>query len=296
MTYQPLREANPVPHEESLPTGAWDSSVLLDVIDERNDWMDTKQLTRPPERTTSNRGWAIALMAAAAVIVIGAVTAVMAGSGGEELAPSTEEPPVTVTTPESAPPPEASAPTTAAPIAEAKADTSAALSAPDQALVVQLVDTFNARDEAGIMALFAQNASVYNNLSWDTDIDGFAAEFPWRWAMGEQWDIVSCQQLSTISCTFTTSNDATTYRFGPVTTATRIEVADGRIVNLTLNESMTVIEPTLVPFYEWVDANHPGKLDQMRVEASSPGSPKLDEQSIALWLELLPMYKAEAGF
>ncbi|MFV1999915.1 MAG: hypothetical protein ACC654_06060, partial [Acidimicrobiia bacterium] len=70
MTYQPLKEVNPVPFEESLPAGMWDSTALLDIIDERNGWMDTKQLMRAPEPETKKRGWAIALLAAAAVAVI----------------------------------------------------------------------------------------------------------------------------------------------------------------------------------------------------------------------------------
>ncbi len=296
MTYDPLREANPVPYEDSLPSGLWDSSVLLDVIDERNGWMDTKQLARAPEPEVKKRGWPIALLAAAAVVLMVVATVMLTGSGHGGLAPATDNTPVTVTTLQSTPPTEASAPTTEASQTSTTVVDDTVLSAQDQALVEGFVAAFNSYDEADLLSFFSPEASIENNLSLETDLAGFGLELPWRWAMNEQWEIVKCQQLSAISCTFTITNDALSFRFGAVTAGVRIVAVDGAIVDLVMTESMAVIDPTLQPFYDWLDANYPDKLDQMRARGGTPGSPRLDQQSVELWLELLSVYKAEAGF
>lgn len=45
-------------------------------------------------------------------------------------------------------------------------------------------------------------------------------------------------------------------------------------------------------FYEWVEENHPGSLRQMSWGTGNPPLPLLTEESIALWVNLIPQYKA----
>lgn len=45
-------------------------------------------------------------------------------------------------------------------------------------------------------------------------------------------------------------------------------------------------------FYEWVEENHPGSLRQMSWGTGNPPLPLLTEESIALWVDLIPQYKA----
>ena len=285
-----LAQADAYAPGNELPTGTRSSSVALEEIRRRID-MDVQELTKPvkPEKKRYN-GWLIAAAAFAAVIlVVGA--AMLLANPADEIPPATTPPTTQAVTPTT----QAAPPTTVAAVEEATVTTVVAvddaLSAEDQAFVEGLVAAFNEGDEEAVLEFFAPSASFTTIVQPDSGVEGFRDELVYRWALNAVWEMQDCKiEFSAISCQMLVSDD--TYTGGPLPARLRLIVDDGVITSFTLIEDKVTILPAITAFFEWVDENHPGSVRQMSWGTGIPPLPLLTEESIALWLELLPQYKA----
>ena len=294
MTYDPLREANPVPFEDSMPSDAWNASVLLDVIDERHALMDVKELAKAPEPDTRNN-WTAALVAAAAVIVVVVGTLMFVNMGDGDTPPADQPAPAPSTTVADAA--DAAPPTTAVAAAEEPAQTSAAdpaeLTASEREFVEGFFDAYNDGRYEDVLSFMAPNIRVEDGLIWNGARDRFEESLVWREAMNERWILDSCVKYTAFVCQIQLDSDAYSFAYGPNPTSVRIAVADGVITELIFIEDGALVVATLGPFYEWVGERYP---DAIIAGGGDPGQPVSTPESTALWVQYLAEYKAEMGF
>ena len=173
-----------------------------------------------------------------------------------------------------------------------------AVSAADQAVIDGFAAAFNAREIEALSSHFAPAARIENPWSWQTDSDGFLEELPWRWAMNEQWEVQSCTHTGGISCVVSQSSDAFDYVFGPMRATMNFRIQSNLIVELVEYDDDGTTGATMGRFYAWVEEEHGLETaNQMRIRGGPhTGPPLLSDESIAIWLDLLPEYKAEKGY
>jgi hypothetical protein len=285
-----MRDSNPM-MDPSTEFSEEEIQAIALLTRTRSGNVDVQELTKPvePEKKRYN-GWLIAAAAFAVVMVfIGA--AMLLANPADEIPPATTPPTTQAVTPTT----QAAPPTTVVAVEEATATTVApvddTLSAEDQAFVEDLVAAFNEGDEEAVLEFFAPSASFTTIVQPDSGVEGFRDELVYRWALNAVWEMQDCKiEFSAISCQMLVSKD--TYPGGPLPAELRLIVDDGVITSFTLIEDKVTILPTITAFFEWVDDNHPGSLRQMSWGSGNPPLPLLTEESIALWIELLPQYRA----
>jgi hypothetical protein len=281
---QLMRAANPVPDSEAALADDEFSALLL-LTQSRSGNVDVQELTKPVEPEKKQRsGWLVAAAAFAVVIVVVGAAMLLTRST-EELPPATTPPPnqaVTPTTP-------AAPPTTVA---------EGALSPAQQSFVDEFVSAFNAGryesfpgDFEEYLSYFAPDATVSTSISSNADLEQYRLELAFRGAMNHELTLVSCrEEFGSIRCQVEASSDDLSVDPRPLF-GMSLQVDNGLVTSLTWSENIGVISRAIAPFYDWVSENHAGTLPLIRA-GESPGAPKLTGESIELWIELLPEYKA----
>ncbi len=266
--------------------------------------MDVQELAKPVEPEKKQRsGWLVAAVAFAVVILfVGA--AMLLARPAAELPPVTTPPTTQAVTPttEAAPPTtgaaeEGAAPTTVATVEEVATD---ALSVEQQEFVDAFFAAFNAGtytsypgDYESYLGFFAPDATINTSILFDGGLERYREELAFRGAMNHQLTVVSCrEEFGSIRCQVDATSDDMNHYTDSVRIGVSMIVKNGAIVSMTWSENLAEIGRAATPFYEWISDNHPGTLRLMRSNSGSPGPPLLTEESIALWLELLPQYKA----
>lgn len=205
-----------------------------------------------------------------------------------------------VTEPEAAP---------VSPVESEQATASDALSDKQQEFVEGLVTAFNAGeygtypgnvdtfigylDPEAVVKSSIGGASSFSGPLGPTDVATFRSELAFRAAMNSEMEIVSCRlAFGGISCQVDISSGRYVGVDGPVRSGLRITVEDGAVTSLTITENTIASDPGTTSFYAWVEENHAGSLPLMVRDNRTVGTPVFTEESIDLWLELLPEYAA----
>jgi hypothetical protein len=86
---------------------------------------------------------------------------------------------------------------------------------------------------------------------------------------------------------------------GSVPIVIRLTVENNEITSMNwsgpLVPAAAPIELKATQFFLWVEENNPGLTRMMHIDNGSLANPVLNEESLALWLELLPQYEATLG-
>ena len=290
-----MRAANPVPDSDAvLTTEEFDALLLL--TQSRSGKVDIQELTKPVEPKKKQRsGWLIAAAAFAVVIVfVGA--AMLLANPADELPPATTPP----TTQAAPPTTQAATPTTVVEAEESVKETTpttiaeveVAVTAEDQLTLDEYVAAFNASDAEAIMGLMLPSAKVRSFTLFDASPERWSDELAWRWAMNEQWAIGGCKtSFGAVACDLTVTGGWASF-LGAQDAVLRTIIADGVVSSLSLNEDLAVLVPYAADLMEWVEAEHPEAVSVMVHAGGDPRAPKLTEESIALWVELVPQYEA----
>jgi hypothetical protein len=289
-----MRSANPIPDPRSDFSDD-EVAALLTLIRARSTDMDMQELTRPvePEQKSKPSWWIAAAAFAAVIVVVGAALLIgnATSSGPAATTPTTEAPPVTDA--ESAPPTTAeTAPTTTVPASDADALTPA-----EEAFVAQFFEAFNGRDEAALLALASPDARFTSYVLVDASRDLWEQELAWRWAMEEQWTADSCKlAFSGISCQVTIEGGVFRY-LESQEAVLRISLNDDVATSVTVTEDLALIIPETQELRAWLESEHPDQFDTLNATSDNPSPPRITDDAIAAWQELMPAFWAfrEAG-
>jgi len=290
-----MQAANPVPDSKAALTDDEFNALLL-LTQSRSGNVDVQELTKPvePEKKSRNRGWLVAA-AAFAVVIVALGATLLLGRSATDLEPAA--PPTT----QAAPPTTVAATPTTVPVVEEEtveappttvAAADDAVSADDQAIIDEYITAFNAADADTIMALMSPSAKVRSFTLFDSPPDVWRSELAWRWALDEQWAIDGCSpSFGAVVCQLTVTGgwaDA----LGAQDAVLRLIITDGVFTSLSLNEDLPVLIPYGFGLADWIAAEHPAELDLMLTAGNEPMAPRLSDESIALWVELLPEWQA----
>ena len=167
-----------------------------------------------------------------------------------------------------------------------------ALTPEEEAFVAEFFGAFNTQDEAALLALVSPDAKFTSYLIAEEVPDVWAKELAWRWALGEEWSPDSCSlSFSAISCRVTITGGL--FRFLESQEAVlRMSVADGVATNVSLKEDLTVLIGAGAEVLAWLEAEYPDKVATMNA-VGEPPPPRLTDESIALWQELMPDFWAQ---
>lgn len=286
---QLMRTANPVPDSDAALTNDEFDALLL-LTQSRSGNVDVQELTKPVEPEKKQRsGWLVAAAAFAVVmLIVGA--AMLLANPTDELPPATTPP----TTQAAPPTTQAATPTT---VVEAATPTTVAevqdvVSSEDQLVLDEYVTAFNASDEGAILALMSPSAKVRSFAIFDALPEVWSNELAWRWALNERWALGGCKtSFGAVQCDVTVTGGWAS-SLGAQDAVLRVIITDGVISSLTLKEDLAVLVPYAADMLAWVEAEHPESLSIMVHAGGDPRAPKLTEESIALWVELVPQYEA----
>ena len=290
-----MRSANPIPDPRSDFSDD-EVAALLTLIRARSTDMDTREAMAPVQspKPKKRSGLLVAAAAFAAVIVVVGGALWIGNTTSSEppaTTPTTEAPPVTNA--ESPPPTSAEpAPTTTVPTA---ADD--ALAPEQEAFVAQFFEAFNGRDEAALVALASPDARFNSYVLVDAARDLWEQELAWRWAMGEQWTADSCTlAFSGISCQVTIEGGVFRY-LESQEAVLRISLNDDVATSVTLTEDLALLIPETQELRAWLQTEHPDQIDTLNATTDNPSPPRITDDAIAAWQELMPAYWAyrEAG-
>ncbi len=290
-----MRDSNPM-MDPSTEFSEEEIQAFDLLVRTRSGNVDVQELTKPVEPEKKQRsGWLVAAAAFAVVIVfVGA--AMLLASPADELPPATTPPTTEALTPTTQAVVEESAPTTVA----ASVVSEDALSPQQQEFVDAFIAAFNAGtyetypgDYEEFLGYFAKDALINTSIVVDAGVDRFREGLAFRGAMNYEFEVTTCrEEYGAIRCKINVSSDGISHYQDPVPTEMSLIVKNARVSSMTWIEPMGPVAAATTPFYEWVASNHPGKLSLMRIDNGVPGTPRTTEESIDLWLELLPQYKA----
>ena len=302
---QLIRDANPIQGDPSVLADDELDALLL-LARARSGTMDIQELTRPvePEKKRERSGWLIATVSFAVVIVF-AVAAVLLSRPSNEIPPASSatdtegavEPVGEVVAVED--PKDGSGGT--------EVDSNVALTDSQQAFVEEFISAFNAGANAPypgdferFLGYFDPDAVIRTTVSAfnlrgplaAVDVARYRSILAFHGAMNMKIEIAACHEdFGAIVCRAGITSDRYTGVDGPVESSVRIVASDGLVKSFSLPENPTVTNVGLGSFFDWVRENHPGSIFLMRADnGSGVGTPKVTEESINLWLELLPLY------
>lgn len=304
---QLIRDANPIQGDPSVLADDELDALLL-LARARSGTMDIQELTRPvePEKKRQRSGWLIAAVSFAVVIVF-AMAAVLLSRPSNEIPPASSatdtesavEPVVEVVAVED--PKDGSGGT--------EVDSNVALTDSQQAFVEEFISAFNAGASAPypgdferFLGYFDPDAVIRTAVSAfnmrgplaEVDVAKYRSILAFHGAMNMKIEVAACHEdFGVMVCRVGLTSDRYTGVDGPVESSVRITASDGLVKSFSLSENNAVTNVGLGAFFDWVRENHPGSIFLMRADnGSGVGTPKVTEESINLWLELLPLYKA----
>jgi len=302
---QLMRAANPVPDAAVAITDSEFDALLL-LTQSRSGKVEVQEVTKPVEpEKKQRRGWLVAAAAFAAVIVvIGAV--MLLGNNAEELPPATTPPTTQAVAPTTVPVVEEEAlpPTTQASATATTVPT--ALSAAEEQFVADFVAAFNGGtydtwpgDFDEYLGLFAANAAITTPWLVDaTNLETYENELAFRGAWNTQLTSNGCRhEFNLIRCDMEFSSDGVESFVGPVPIMISLTVEDNEITSMNWSRSLAPaaapIDLRATQFLLWLEEGYgPGISRTMFIDNGSLANPVLNEESLALWLELLPQYEA----
>lgn len=304
---QMMRSANPVLDTRTALADAEFDALLL-LTQTRSGNVDIQELTRPvePEKKRQRSGWLIAAVSFTVVIVF-AMAAVLLSRPSNEIPPASSatdtegavEPVGEVVAVED--PKDGSGGT--------EVDSNVALTDSQQAFVEEFISAFNAGANAPypgdferFLGYFDPDAVIRTTVSAfnmsgplaAVDVATYRSILAFHAAMNMKIETAACHEdFGVIVCRAGITSDRYTGVDGPVESSVRIIASDGLVKSFSLPENPAVTNVGLGSFFDWVRENHPGSIFLMRADnGSGVGTPKVTEESINLWLELLPLYKA----
>jgi len=293
-----MQAANPVPDSKAALTDDEFNALLL-LTQSRSGNVEVQERTKPvePERKSRNRGWLVAA-AAFAVVIVALGATLLLGRPEAELPAATTPTTTQAVTPTT----QAVTPTTVAEAAESAEEATPttvaaaddAVSPGDQAVIDEYITAFNAADADAVLALMSPSAKVSSNVANlnESAPDVWRNVLAWRWALNEQWAVASCNtSFGAVVCQLTVTGgwvDA----LGAQNAVLRFIITDGVVSSLSVNENLAVLIPYATGFVDWVAAENPAEYDMMFTPVGSPPAPLFTEESIALWVELIPQWQA----
>jgi len=189
-----------------------------------------------------------------------------------------------------------STPTTTTVAAEDSSDEEvgeSVLSDEDLALANLFVSAFNVGDLEVFMNFFDPSATVNTSLTRGSGLDQLRRELAFQWALNAKWAIQECKpEYGAISCDVEVLRDDLTPINGPINAKVRLTVENGDIKNLGVLEDARKIRASVSDFHAWVSDQRSEDVQSMFLNFPTGPSPKLTEESVALWVELIPQYIA----
>jgi hypothetical protein len=165
------------------------------------------------------------------------------------------------------------------------------LSEDDLEFVGALVTAFNLGDLEAYLQLFDPSAIATTSLTFGSDLDQYRQELAFVWALNGTWEMGDCEiEYGAISCEIAVSRDDLTFIEGPLSAKLDLFVEDGAVRKLTLREPHSTIVASTTAFHDWVAENYAESVPAMFFDFPSGLGPELSEESIALWVELVPQY------
>lgn len=231
--------------------------------------------------------WALRLASVVAVLAL-----VAAACGGDNAsAPSTSAVPVPTTTltPTTTAAPVATTLTSEEPIEEEPEES--ALSEEDLEVAAAFVSAFNTGDSEILLQLFDPSATVNTLLSPESNVDRYGLEIGFQRALNASWEIHECElEYGAISCDVETLRDDLNYIQGPLPAKIRLIVKEGAITSFSAVENRQTIATAMSAFRDWVSDHHPESLQPMFSFLPDRPTPQVTDESVALWVELIPEY------
>jgi hypothetical protein len=135
-------------------------------------------------------------------------------------------------------------------------------------------------------------------LDFGSNPEIYQKELAFRGAWNTQLTLKSClHEFGSIQCDMEFTSDGVEHSVGSVPITVRLVVEDNEITSMNWSgptaSAEAPIELEATRFYNWVKENTlPGTNGMMFMDNDSLANPVLNEESLDLWLELLPQYEA----
>ena len=149
------------------------------------------------------------------------------------------------------------------------------------------------------LGLFAVNAVIITpTLNAGSSVEAYQKELAFRGAWNTQLTLGSCRHESvSMRCDMEFTSDGIEDFVGSVPIVIRLKVENNEITSMNWSgptaSAEAPIELKATRFFNWVKENTlPGTDRMMFMDNESLANPVLNEESLALWLELLPQYEA----